>query len=441
MKTKNVIQVAFVSSLLVVGCGLPGTGNENGQGDNIGEITLDLTLAPSDARCVVITVTPQTGPVVTRTISVTPQQSTVFSLSGLPTGTVTLAEQAYTQACSAIAGQSATWVSDPVTVTLQAGAPVTVSFSLRRVDSGGQVTIISDFPTPPQTFRVFPVAGAGALVSIATGSDGALWFTDQFVPRIGRITISGNMTTFPLTSSTTQSIVAGPDGALWFTEPTLSANDKIGRMTTAGALTEFPVPTANGFPWRIAAGADGNLWFTELSSGKVGRVTPSGVVTEFSPPTANSSPQGIAAGPDGNMWFAEQAANRIARVTPAGTFTEFVVPTPNAGVDGMTGGPDGNVWFTESSRIGRITPTGSITEFLLPTPNSSSRNITAGPDGNLWFTEQSGPRIGKITPAGVITEFAAPDGANPNPFGITAGPDGNLWYVEANLPNVVQIHL
>jgi len=38
-------------------------------------------------------------------------------------------------------------------------------------------------------------------------------------------------------------IASGPDGNLWFTEPT----GKIGRLTPAGALTEFPVSgeTAN----------------------------------------------------------------------------------------------------------------------------------------------------------------------------------------------------
>ena len=34
-------------------------------------------------------------------------------------------------------------------------------------------------------------------------------------------------------------IVAGADGNLWFTEPT----GKIGRLTPSGALTEFPITT------------------------------------------------------------------------------------------------------------------------------------------------------------------------------------------------------
>jgi virginiamycin B lyase len=45
------------------------------------------------------------------------------------------------------------------------------------------------------------------------------------------------------------------------------------RITTAGVVTEFSVPTANGQPWGIAAGSDGTLWFTEINGNKIGRIT------------------------------------------------------------------------------------------------------------------------------------------------------------------------
>ena len=37
----------------------------------------------------------------------------------------------------------------------------------------------------------------------------------------------------------------------------------IGRMTPAGVLAEFAIPTFDGFPRGIAVGSDNNLWFTE----------------------------------------------------------------------------------------------------------------------------------------------------------------------------------
>jgi len=39
-------------------------------------------------------------------------------------------------------------------------------------------------------------------------------------------------------------------------------------------ITEFPIPTANSYPWGITAGPDSNLWFTEYDGGQIGRITP-----------------------------------------------------------------------------------------------------------------------------------------------------------------------
>ncbi|MEU7038521.1 hypothetical protein ABZ958_33310 [Streptomyces sp. NPDC046237] len=55
-------------------------------------------------------------------------------------------------------------------------------------------------------------------------------------------------------------IATGDDGALWFTE---TAADRIGRISTSGEITEFPLPDRAGRPHAIAPGADGALWFTE----------------------------------------------------------------------------------------------------------------------------------------------------------------------------------
>src|SRR5262249_2449669 len=48
--------------------------------------------------------------------------------------------------------------------------------------------------------------------------------------------------------------------------------NRIGRITTSGVITEFPIPTANSAPVGINPGPDGNMWFTEIQGNKVGRV-------------------------------------------------------------------------------------------------------------------------------------------------------------------------
>ncbi len=148
---------------------------------------------------------------------------------------------------------------------------------------------------------------------IATGPDGAIWFTESNGTNawIGRIAlVSGTWTltnelsmTAALGAGTVPlSLIAGPDGALWFTD---SAN-MMDRMTVAGNVTNrYPITAGGGY---IAVGADGALWFTEYgapTAGKIGRITMAGALSESSPPSGY--PQGIAAGGDGNIYFTENS--------------------------------------------------------------------------------------------------------------------------------------
>ena len=121
--------------------------------------------------------------------------------------------------------------------------------------------------------------------------------------------------------------MAGSDGALWFT-----GTGGIGRITTSGQFSWHRVGPGLRWPWRIAAGPDGNLWATEIYGDHVWRITPAGKVHAFLVPTHNSGPWGITAGPDGNLWVTVTCANRLVRITPAGKMREF--PVSDAHWDG-----------------------------------------------------------------------------------------------------------
>jgi hypothetical protein len=135
---------------------------------------------------------------------------------------------------------------------------------------------------------------------------------------------------------------------LWFAE---QAGNKIGRITIDGAITEYPVPTAGGRPNSIVRGPDGALWFTEMVGNKIGRITTAGIITEFPVPTAASTPIIIAAGPDGAMWFTENTGNKIGRITTGVTLpptaTPTATPTAGPGVGGkaftVRSGPEGAI--------------------------------------------------------------------------------------------------
>jgi len=405
-----------------------GPGSSAG-GDDVSSIMLDLTSTPLDARCVVFTVTPAMGPAVVTKIDVLPGMASVADLSGLPTGMVTLSEQVFTQACAMVTSTTApTWISDPVSLTLVAGTPVSVSLTVRRVDAGGQVMVTTNFPTPP-TITEFPAGSSN--FSIVAGTDSDLWFTDNLGNNIGRITTAGVVTLFPIPTPAAGAtdITLGPDGNFWFTELTIG---KIGRATPAGAIVEITLPNAASAPVGITTARDGAIWFAESGANVVARLAVNlNAFNEFPVPTANSLPFRITVGPDNNIWFTEQSANQIGRVTTAGVFAEFAVPTAASQPDGITAGPDGNIWFTEFAvnRIARITTGGNISEFTIPTANSFPIQITAGPDGNVWFTGANTGTIGRVTPAGAITEFVIPS-FSPRPDGICTGPDGALWWAE-----------
>ena len=334
------------------------------------------------------------------------------------------------------------------------------SGQIGRVTPAGVVTqfTLPTVPPPPGSSPGTP-ASLQTPQAIAAGPDGALWFTtdDSLVGRIGT---DGTITEFAvdgLTDSESEEMTVGPDGALWFTGVT----GAVGRITTAGVVTEFavpgvPPPTSSppGSPdtpvslYGITSGPDGAIWFT-AANGTVGRITTAGLVTEFAAPSYGLL-SGITTGPDGALWFT-CATGQVGRITTAGVVTEYAAPDVWDGATTIITGPDGNLWFTMGSdasggaTIGRITPAGVFTSFAVPGVYSLVAGLTAGPDGNLWFTEQEDnstageqPAVGKISPAGVTTLFPIargttldPDlGVDSSPTAIMTGPDGALWFAE-----------
>ncbi len=314
-----------------------------------------------------------------------------------------------------------------------------------------------------------------------TRRNNMLWTEGPEPRRLDRRTLlSLTVTSFPIPLVglvQPDGITTGPDGNLWFAE---TGADRIGRMTPAGVLTEFPLPAVTvpagstgppPGPTKITVGPDGALWFTGIP-GEVGRITTAGVVTEFAvplvPPPAGSSAGtvsteavllAITTGPDGALWFTG-VPGEVGRITTTGVVTKFAVPDipPPAGspkgtastpatLSAITVGPDGALWFTGvPGEVGRITTSGMVTEFAVPDvpPPAGSpagtastvatlTSITAGPDGALWFAGVPG-EVGRITTTGVVSELTLPaspssDGVVPQPDEIISGPDGNLWCI------------
>ena len=233
--------------------------------------------------------------------------------------------------------------------------------------------------TPAGVITTYPIPTPNSHpYGIAAGPDGNLWFTEDFTNAIGRITPEGVITEFaiPDVGSTGPAtitepadcivcgylITSGPDGAMWFTMPGAS---RIGRITVDGAITSFPVPTkapassiSNPISvGDITAGADGNLWFTEPNDNQIGRMTTTGEITEFDIPTPASGSVFITPGPGGSLWFSEYDVSRMGRITLAGAITEYETPTASSEPGLGAAGADGDIWFSEQPLL--AAPSGS----------------------------------------------------------------------------------
>ncbi|MEA2697403.1 MAG: virginiamycin lyase [Myxococcales bacterium] len=397
--------------------------------DGTAEVTASLVIASSDVRCINVKAVGTTT--VTTQADVQGQMSSVLLLTGIPVGGVTFTASAFSVRCAG--ATTATYVSDPVTATVAAGTPLTLSFKMRPASAMGTGSATLDFPQAHgRTDEFLPSSGSGTTVtSVEGGPDGNIWFGmgsngvgvmspagKQLVSFNPANLATGNLYDF-------EDLAFGPDDNLWFVD----LSGLIGRMTTSGTVKGFAVSGFTG--GSIAAGPDGNMWFTDSNGPRVGKMTPLGISTMFPIPTPVGFPTGIAAGADGNLWFTEASGNKIGKVTPAGVITEFTVPTASARPTAIAAGPDGNLWFTElvGNKIGRITTAGVITEFAFAITGMKPAKITRGADGNLWAACGGGGAIAKVTTAGVITLYPAASDSS-SPADITAGPDGNIWFGE-----------
>lgn len=183
--------------------------------------------------------------------------------------------------------------------------------------------------------------------------------------------------------------MGGPEGNLWFTESTLHGG-VIGRSTPGGTITTFVLPEGHeqvSETFGIAVGRDDALWFTDQLRGagpwtsRIGRITPAGDISYFALPTPEVQADDIALGADGDMWFTAGGSSsqlpgsisgaEIGRITPDGHVSEFAV---NGEPNEIVRGPHNEMLFTSftatGNKIGRITTSGKVSDIQLPSPDS-----------------------------------------------------------------------
>ncbi len=248
-----------------------------------------------------------------------------------------------------------------------------------------------------------PITGSD-LSRMGLGLDGNIWYTfngPATTEGIGKLTASGNFTQYSAYGRYAHGIATGSDGNIWYSEQYVVntiLQYRIVKMSTNGTiLNQYNIPSNKDISVMML-GPDGNIWFGKVNGG-IGKIDTSGVITEYSAGAIS----GMTTGPDGNIWYTTSQpgttiGNAIGKITPSGTNTVYQLSVYHAQPQGIASGSDGNLWFTESTtnKIGKITTSGVITKYSLPAGSSSPRDITTGSDGALWFTE-SPNKIGRIT--------------------------------------------
>jgi virginiamycin B lyase len=297
-----------------------------------------------------------------------------------------------------------------------------------------------------------PVARIGRLV---VAPDGSIWFTETISHgnKIGRISPDGTLTEFPIPSadgainSEAFDITLGPDGTLWFVFFNGFAGSKFTtsliRMTPDGAMTAFPLPP-NVFVSLLLFGPDGALWFSK--GNKLGRMTSDGQFSEYPVPAPASAPRNgelvdLCVGPDGALWYAWGGVNSIGRMTLSGQAKNFAVPYTGLQI---ISGPDGALWYTEGgppdqgqligSRrpgvFGHITTEGVVTEVPIET-NLAPLVMVLGSDGALWFTlfepRDQTMRLARTAAGGQVTIYSTTQ--FPLARNVAAGP-GFIWLLD-----------
>jgi streptogramin lyase len=300
------------------------------------------------------------------------------------------------------------------------GQAIPSMYPVYLVTPDGNTWIGVDIPSAPVMgpVTVGPLPSGGWPGSLAYGADHMVWFTERlnegsrWAPAdvVGRINpATGAVTEFPVSpGAEPETIIAGPDGALWFIETGAQA---IGRITTSGAVSEFPLPagvqTERSTGRELTFGPGDDLYVT-VGNG-LARMSRSGafkgIVTGG---LSDFHPESVAYGADGNLWTVECGANDVARVSPEGVVTRTAPGTfpERACLRGATRMADGSIWLYEfnTERVGHVIFDSPLVTTDDPSdvqPTATDINGTAAPRGartTAHFQYGATASYGSVTP-------------------------------------------
>jgi streptogramin lyase len=160
-----------------------------------------------------------------------------------------------------------------------------------QAPSTGEAIARSSEPQPLEPLRAIP-----QLERIAVGPDGALWYTDSR-GLIGRMSPQGAVREYAIPDHSPPyepgaarplplGIVPGADGRMYFTDP---GDNAIGTVTMTGQITEYPIPALAPVGPRDITLAGDEVVFDEGQQAALGTVDPTGTEASLATPPSIAS--------------------------------------------------------------------------------------------------------------------------------------------------------
>ena len=262
--------------------------------------------------------------------------------------------------------------------------------------------------------------------AIATGSDGAVWFTIDLGDAIGRLR-DGRIEFLPTGLKLIEPVglAAAPDGSAWFTD---NAAHSVSRVAVSGEVTRIPLDTPSVRLGRLAVGANGAVWFAEGTGYSISEIRDGRLIRHIYD-SPRGGPYGVAVAPDGTAWASLQSGDQIVRVGTDGAVKAFDLPSAASVPSDVAIGPDGAVWFLEyrTNSIGRLVG-DDIQEFRVDERAVGLSGLAVAADGAVWFGLLREGSLGRLRD-GQIVRFRLPR-SRAKPYTVAIDRDGNIWYAD-----------
>jgi streptogramin lyase len=186
-----------------------------------------------------------------------------------------------------------------------------------------------------------PDGDDGQPTSLTLGADGNIWFLEANGPcfqgenftSIGKVTPAGVVTEYNVgLHGNGFGIAAGPDGRIWFADPggCNGFASRVGAIKTSGTGKTYYSKGLPAFVDTIINGGDGFLYFGTFTS-QIGRMTTAGKVTEIWNLPSTFAVLGMTIGPDNNIWFSDNSGDFIGALYIHPVIQSF---TPTSGAVG-----------------------------------------------------------------------------------------------------------